>query len=319
MTKKENEVINPVSIQNPRHYVPQEVTDALREMKERADAESAFQSQINEITRLTQEERAAKAALRMADYESAGIEPGTIEKLRDIGIKRSHRVKEMIDRRPGQRIHLPFPPSDTAPREPAASDNTFWWANSSFETDTPKFVGRFTGGILTVTGGIREESGDLQYRSFWLTALFAIQPERIPVSPSRSWSSTPPIDIFGDWLVSVGNVFGGGDQWVKCWMQRDQYLFQVGLGGDIFVGRAHEGETLVFEENSDANFHVYMKGSQLMPPVRFRDLNTINTLWCRLEVRFDFQTEGEGSLITIWNERYPLTIRPFQWPLVALP
>ena len=115
MPKKENEVIKPVSIQNPGHYVPQEVTDALREMKERADAESAFQNQIDEITRPTQEERAVKAALRMADFESAGIEPGTIEKLRDIRIKRSDRVKEMIDRRPDQRIHLPFPRSDTAP------------------------------------------------------------------------------------------------------------------------------------------------------------------------------------------------------------
>jgi hypothetical protein len=317
--KKEDEVIKAVSIENPRHCVPQEVTDALREMEERADAESAFQRQLDEIKRPTEEERAAKAALRMADYQSAGIEPGTIEKLRDIGIKRADRVKEMIDRRAYQHIHRPFPPSDTAPREPAASDNTFWWAKSEFWlANTDLFRGQFEGGVLTVRGGIYERSGDLQYRSFWLTALFEIQPERIPVSASRTWSSTPPIDIFGDWRVEISEVFGSGDQWVKCWMHRDQYLFQVGLGGDIFVGRAHDAETLVFEENGHPNFHVYMKGSQLMPSVRFGPFNTIQSLWCRLEVRFDFQTEGEGSQIHIEHWQ-PLIIRPFQWPLVALP
>ena len=169
-----------------------------------------------------------------------------------------------------------------------------------------------------MTGGIVEQSGDLQYRSFKLTALFAIAPERIPVSPSHTWISTPPIEIFGDFFVDALDNWGHGDQWVKCWMHRDQELYQIGFGAvQIPVGQAHDVETLVFEENHETRYHVYMKGSQLMPSVWLKGVNTATTLWSRLEVLFDFQTEGQGSAITIWHGG--LNIRTFQWPLIAVP
>ena len=81
------------------------------------------------------------------------------------------------------------------------------------------------------------------------------------------------------------------------------------------VGEAHEVETLVFEEDGDRTINVGLRGFQWMPPVLFGNLNPALSLWSRVELRFDIQTEGAGSLL--WIDP-TLILRTYQWPLTAL-
>jgi hypothetical protein len=102
-------------------------------------------------------------------------------------------------------------------------------------------------------------------------------------------------------------------------MHRDQQLFQRGFGQDgpvpIVLGQAHESENLIFEEDGDRSVHVGLRGFQWMPPVTFGNINLANSLWSRVEIRFDIQTEGAGTLLWLDPE---VLLRTFQWPLTAL-
>jgi len=149
-------------------------------------------------------------------------------------------------------------------------------------------------------------------------ALFELQADRIPMSLSRRWLSTPYVELFGGLVAHTAN-YTFADAWSKCWMHRDQQIFQNGFGENgptpIVLGQAHEFETLVFEEDQDRTVNVGLRGFQPMPPVAFTNINPTQSLWARVEIRFDTQTEGAGSLL--WIDPQVL-LRTFQWPLVAL-
>ena len=83
----------------------------------------------------------------------------------------------------------------------------------------------------------------------------------------------------------------------------------------VVLGQAHESETFIFEEDGDRSVRAGLRGFQWMPPVTFGGVNPNSSLWARLEVHFDIQTEGAGSLL--WLEPEVL-VRTFQWPLTAL-
>jgi hypothetical protein len=108
-----------------------------------------------------------------------------------------------------------------------------------------------------------------------------------------------------------------GDLWSKCWLHRNQQIFQFGFGPNgpapIILAQANEVETLIHEEDGDRPVHVGLPGFKWMPPLIFGNVNLASTLWARLEVRFDIQTEGAGSLLWLDPE---VIIRTFQWPLV---
>jgi hypothetical protein len=91
----------------------------------------------------------------------------------------------------------------------------------------------------------------------------------------------------------------------------------LGANGPVplILGKAHEFENLIFEEDGGRPVHVGLRGFQFMPPLMISNINPRLSLWARLEVRFDIQTEGAGSLL--WADPEVL-VRTFQWPLNPL-
>jgi hypothetical protein len=173
---------------------------------------------------------------------------------------------------------------------------------------------------LQFNGGINTHDGDLHIDSFGAVALFELQADRIPMSLSHRWLSTPYVELFGGLFGYTGDDdILTGDLWSKCWMHRDQQLYQFGFGPDgptqIILGQAHESETLIFEEDGDQSVHVGLRGYQWMPPVTFGYIYPTRSIWARLEIRFDIQTEGAGSILEI-NPN--VLLRAFQWPLTSL-
>jgi hypothetical protein len=102
-------------------------------------------------------------------------------------------------------------------------------------------------------------------------------------------------------------------------MIRKQTVYQIGFGGNIILGEAEEVENLLFEENENRWVDRALRGFYWMPPVSFGGLLPIESVWSRVEVRFDIQLEGK-SLFTAGRYDFSedILLRTFQWPLVAL-
>jgi len=316
--KPQNHVRAGTSAEHMSHSVPHEIATALDSYREYQLAEMARQNEIASLARPSQEERKLMAEAREAAGQSRGLPPEFAQKLRDLNRKRFDRVRDKLNRDP---YKLPLDPGifDFKPVQPGPTDPTFWWARTDWWGPDHVSAGMSSEG-LNFTGGVTTHDGDLHYASFGAVALFELQADRIPMSLSRRWLSTPHVELFGGLLGYTGDsdIFTG-DLWSKCWMHRDQQLFQWGFGptGPVAVirGQAHETETLIFEEDGDRAVHVDLRGFQWMPPVSFSNISPGDSLWARLEVRFDIQTEGAGTLL--WLDPRVL-FRTFQWPLTPL-
>ena len=173
---------------------------------------------------------------------------------------------------------------------------------------------------LHFLGGVTTHDGDLYFDNFGAVALFELQSNRIPQSTSGRWLSIPHVELFGGLLGYTGDDdISTGDLWSKCWMHRDQQVFQWGFGpqgpAPLIRGQAHESETLIFEENGERSVHANLRGFQLMPTVAVSNIDRANSLWARVEIRFDIQTEGAGSLLWLDPE---VLLRTFAWPLIPV-
>lgn len=305
------------SLEHPSHSVPEEIVTAMSNMQEAEFAALARKNEIAELSRPNQSEERLIAELRGFGAVSEGIRAETIKKIYDNNRRKADRIREKLNREVVAQDPFEFHTWDSKPAEPAVTDPTFWWARTDWW-----HPGHFSAALdndgLKFSGGVTTHDGDLHNDSFGAVALFELQADRIPMSFSGRWISTPHVELFGGLVAHTANyVFE--DAWSKCWLHRDQQIFQWGFGQSgpvpIVLGQAHESETLIFEEDQDRTINVGLRGFQLMPPVSFINVNRASSLWARLEIRFDIQTEGAGSLL--WIDPQVL-LRTFQWPLAIL-
>ena len=319
------------SIQHPDNRIPDEVADSFRKIHEAKLATLARQDKIATLARPNKAERRRIVEVRELSARARGIDAEMLQRLRDIRSRKFKLIREALNREVNIRRPYDLAPWDLALARPEAADPTFWWARtdwwSSDRTPVEPDEGsaaHFSVGMgndgLKFTGGVTTHDGDLYKDSFGAVALFELQPERIPQSPSHRWRSTPHVEIIGGLLGYTGDDdISTGDLWSKCWMHLDHQIYQVGFGqdgpGTIVLGQAHQSNTLIFEENGDRSVHVWMPGFKWMPPVTFGNLNPASSLWARVEIRFDIQTEGAGTLLWIDPE---VLLRTFQWPLTVL-
>jgi hypothetical protein len=319
------------SLKHPTHNVPEEVTAGLRKVYEIELAKRSRQNEIAQLSRPNEEERRRLTEFHELSSESRGFTHERLQILRDIQKKKSSRVREALEfdadiARQGD-VPVPLPPWDFEP--PIMADFNFWWAETTpfasqrvpsqpDEGSNASFTIDWRSDGLHFFGGVTTHDGDLYFDNFGAWALFELQAERIPhTQESRQWRSTPHVELVGGLFGYTGdNDIFTGDLWSKCWLHLDQKIYQWGFGpngpGMIELGHAHEVETLIFEENGNRTAPVSLPGFKWMPPVTFGGINLANSLWVRLEVRFDIQTEGAGSLLYLNPE---VLLRTFQWPL----
>jgi hypothetical protein len=304
------------SIVNPDHPIPANVARALRSHRESDSAALARKYKIAALARPTAEER---KAIIQASGQASVVD---IEKLFEIRKKYGARVQEAIRNLPSITI-IPSTMDQPGmlPPPPAPKDTTFWWASTAWGGTGPHFTANFDkNGVLHFRGGVGTFGGDLQMFSFGAVAVFELQWDRIPPSPSGWWKSAPFVELFGS--ISGHTASGSGflnltDSWSKCWMFRRQTIRQFGMftfgSTEHTLGHREVEEKLIDEENKDRWAPFSMPGFQWMPEVIF-NLPKVNvSLWAELEVRFDIQLED--GLFQLDPE---VSLHTVQWPLVAI-
>jgi hypothetical protein len=316
--KPKNHVRAETSIEHQSHSVPSEIAGTLDRYREYQLAETARQNDIATLSRPSREERKLIAEARDAMGQVRTMAPEATQKLRELNRKRFDRIREKLNQ-DALKIPLDIHIFDFTPVQPGPTDPTFWWARTDWWFPEHVSAGMDSEG-LKFDGGVTTHDGDLHFASFGAVALFELQADRIPMSLSRRWLSTPHVELFGGLLGHTGdNDIFTGDLWSKCWLHCDQQLFQWGFGENgpvpVVLGQAHATDTLIFEENGDRSVHVDLPGFKLMPPVTFTTITPGESVWARLEIRFDIQTEGAGTLL--WLDPRVL-LRTFQWPLTPL-
>jgi len=303
---------------HPAHQIPDGIAEALHAFQAGRQAELNRQQTIAAVARPTVDERKMAAALRPRPA-TAGDDERAAE-LRAVGQRRFDRVVDAL-RFDASTVSAVY---DFLPIEPdlfadAPTDHSFWWAETRWFVP-PSVRPEWRSDGLHFFGGPTHHSGDLFNTNFGAVSFFELQPERIPHSPSGRRVSAPHVELFGGLLGYTGDDdITTGDLWAKCWMHRRQTLLQFHFGPTgpvpVVVGEAREHQSLIFEENRDRAVHVDLPGFQWMPPVTFGNVHTGLSLWAHLEVRFDIQLEGAGTLL--WADPEVL-LRGFQWPLAAL-
>jgi hypothetical protein len=301
------------SIVNPDHPVPTNVARALRSHRESDSAALARKYKIAALARPTAEDR--KAIIQASGKASVA----DIEKLFEIRKKVAARVQDAIKNLPPLTI-IPSTMDPMPPPPPAAKDTTFWWAETDGSvSDSSLFTANFDeNGVLHFGGGVGTFGGDLHMFSFGAVAIFELQWDRIPPSPSGWWRSAPFVELFGS--ITGRTDSGSGflnltDSWSKCSMFRRQTIRQFNkfLGTEVTLGHREEEEKLIDEENKDRWTPCSMPGFQWMPDVIFHFPIVGISIFAELEVRFDIQVE-DGSFILDPE----VSLHTVQWPLVAI-
>ncbi len=306
-------------ISNPNQLLPDDVVTALRRLQESAFSARRREAELGRLSRPTADERRRLFELKREAFSGEGPREGALERIAELRRRQFTRVEATLRERIAGPADFRLLPIELLPPPAPPVDPFFLWARTDWWWD-PGMQAHFHDDGLHFTGGPTSHDGDLKYYSFGANAVFAIDPGRLPPPNAGFFGSTPHVELFGGLVAHTGDddLFTG-DLWSKCWMHRDQQIFQLDFGRTgpepVVLGQAHEVEALIFEENADRTVHVPLRGFQWMPPVHFRGINVANTLLAKLEIRFDIQLEGAGALL--WTDPEVL-LRTFHWPLRSI-
>ena len=309
------------SFVNPLHPIDPTTTDLLEKIAENDAAERERVSAVSALLRASGRERdLRRAAARRALAASQGEEPAQLEQVRDLKIE---RLRLFSDKIAGwERAWLWKDLEPELQEAPEPQDHNFWWAKTDWSPDNWYKWGEhsITGtyrrdGVVEFRGWVNRKDGDLFSGRFGATALFELQAARRPASPSGLLRSAPSVRVGGAVSGHTDGFdawqFWEGDYWSKCWMVRRQRIFQHGLGGPIPLGERSEVQTLFERENTNGNSTAPLPGLIPMPSLDFRVQGVADSVWVLLEVRFDYQLEGDASSISFLE--HPVEIAFSQW------
>lgn len=309
------------SLVNPLHHIDPPTTDLLVKIAENDAAERERASAVSALLRPGRRERDVRRAAALRGLvASQGKQPAQLQQLRDLKIERHRLFADKIAS--WERASLWTDLDQEPPTIPEPQDHNFWWARTDWFPDRWYKWGEheITGayrrdGVVEFRGWVYRKDGDFFGGSFGATALFELQAARRPASPSGLLRSTPSVRVDGAISGQTDGFdvwqFWEGDYWSKCWMVRRQRIFQNGLGGAILLGERSEVQTLFERENSDGKSTAPLPGLIAMPSLDFRAQGVADSVWVSLEVRFDYQLEGDASSLSFYE--HPVEIAFSQW------
>ncbi|MCZ8099744.1 MAG: hypothetical protein O9972_17725 [Burkholderiales bacterium] len=239
------------------------------------------------------------------------------DRVRTLKIERHRILSDLLDSARNSRFRPPI----VVDPVPAPVDHSFWWASTEWapadEYEWGKFEieGTWRNGKVVFSGWLYKTDGDLTSGSLRATAWFELQPARLPASPSGVLRSSPSIQIFG---TVAGSTDGfdfwqpwEGDKWCRCWLNVRQRLFQNGFGGPIVLADRSEGRVLIDRQNDGGETRAVLPGALAMPVLDFRPVAVAESVWASLEVRIDYQIEGDASSLRFYDQ--PIEIAFAQW------
>jgi hypothetical protein len=303
------------SIDHPSHTVPDEIAESMHGLRQHRLELLDRQQRNAALSRPT-------AAERDAMRELADVDDERLRRHSDLTRQRLDRILETLRDEPAARVRIwrnvELLTLERAPPPPPPVDHSFWWAKTDWSVPL-QGAAWFSGDGLHFTGGPTHHDGDLFFTSFGATAIFELQPARVPRSSTGLWLSSPHIELHGAMMGYTGRPdILSGDLWSKCWMHRRQTVLQFASDPGrppVVLGNGEENDVVIFEENAERLVHVGMPGFKPMPAVTFGNVNPSNSVWVQLEVRFNVQLEGAGTFV--WMDPEVL-LRTFQWPLAPI-
>ncbi|PWC07346.1 hypothetical protein [Mycetocola zhujimingii] len=313
--------------ENPHFTLDPEIASAIARWEEDDQRDRDFDVEVHAALAPGDEEREIRQRLLRRQAEENGFGEDSVRQFGERNARQLDSVRSLIEARLDSKFRYVLDRdylSDIfTPQPPAPLSRDFWWAQTSW-SHTNHFQSRDGADGLDFFGGPNGTPSsnwlgdtDLIRANFGAVAMFEITRDRIPDSPSGRWFSEPFVSLFGGLLGrTTSGAFPNGDSWSKCWLHLDQQLFHWGFGQDgpvpLVLGQAHTVTNLLFEENAERTFARPLGGFTAVPSVMFGGVNRAQSLWSRIEVRFDVQIEGAGSLL--WCDPVVRLIT-HQWPL----
>lgn len=265
-----------------------------------------------------------RAASRRLFATLQGEDGPNLQQIRDLMLDRRKRFSDIIDlERRGPR----WPDIEPdVPAVPMPQDHQFWWAQTDwypaqrYKWGEYSFDGDYRNGTVVLSGWHSRQDGDLIADSFGASASFELQANRRPATPTGLLRSAPVVRVNGAISGHSDSFdawhFWEGDKWSKCWMVTRQRLFQYGLGGPVILGESSETRTLFDRENKGGTETYALPGLLALPVLDFRVRAVEESVWASLEVRFDYQLEGDASSISFYDQ--PVQIAFEQWSPTAV-
>jgi hypothetical protein len=301
--------------ENPNFQLDQEIAEAMDRWGEDDERNRTLDSELQTALAPNDEARGVRRRFFRRQAAETGINEAAVEQFNNENIRQMESARQLVDARLDSdfrfRLDSDYLADIFSPQPPPPVSHDFWWARTDW-THSSEFRSNSGNDGLDLTGGPNGTphsnwlgDTDLIHANFGAVAMFEITPNRLPDSPSGRWLSEPFVSLFGGLLGrTTGGDFPGGDSWSKCWLHLDQQLFHWGFGQNgpvpLILGQAHTVTNLLFEENAERTFHRPLGGFTPVPSVMFGGVNRAQSLWARIEVRFDVQIEGAGSLL--WCE-----------------
>jgi hypothetical protein len=308
-------------IDNPQFDFDPEIAAALDRLNEEDERVRAADAELHAALAPTEEEVELKRAFAERSAEAAGLDESIVLRLQEQRLRKVEIAREFIDVR--VKKHWELPPVLLDPPPPPPPSRDFWWARTEW-SHTDHFSSSSQPDGLVFSGGPNGTPAsnwlgdtDLIHAGFGAVAFFEIRPDRLPDSPSGLWFSDPHVDLSGGLLGhTTSGSFPNGDSWSKCWLHLDHQVFQWGFGPDgpapLVRGQAHSVVQLLDEADDDRSFPRPLGGFTPLPAILFGGVLTGQSLWARLEVRFDVQIEGAGSFL--WCDPV-VRLVTHHWPL----
>src|SRR4028119_354990 len=198
------------SIKHPSHPIPKKVDVSIRNIHKEELAVRDRQDEMVKLARPNDKERRLLIDVQESAAHARGISADMVKKLREVESRKFNRVVHALESRVPIKKLYDQVILDDKPAQPPPTDPTFWWARTDWW---------LTGGIganaredgLHFAGGVSRHNGDLHTESFGAVALFELQAQRIPMSLSGLWRSTPHVELFGGLLGRTGDpdIFRG--------------------------------------------------------------------------------------------------------------
>jgi hypothetical protein len=202
-------------------------------------------------------------------------------------------------------------------------DHSFWWAQTQPHV-AQQMKASFQDDGLHFWGGpkVNDYDGDI-HTSFGAVALFALQPERFPTSPSGMFLSSPHVELFGGIVASAPDwdlIQGNGIAECKLFLRQTIFQWRLGPEGPVAVTIAEatvEDPWHAYLKNTGYSRNVAMPGFKLIPAVTYNQSQVApNELWAEVEVRFEINLNCTGALV--WCDP-DVVLRTFQWAPTPLP
>ncbi|MEU5127258.1 hypothetical protein [Streptomyces mobaraensis] len=202
------------------------------------------------------------------------------------------------------------------------TDQDFWSARTDWwSMDGWNVSGQQDG--VHVSGWYTHDNGSLKNMNCGEKSTYVIGVDRLPKMGCAQYVSRPQVKIFGE---ITGQTTPGsfpddlGDHWSKCWLHLRQTLFEnLNDGSRHTVEEAQDDRNLFFiEDSGDTRSYSFDSVSDNIVNIPVVAMNRPgdyipgNDLWAEVEVSYNVQIEGPGSVV---ESTGGMVIQGWQWPL----